>query len=734
MARFSLLCFSLLLVLLGLSAVRASAAPAASPATPATPAAEGDAGASGEAGPTGRAGETATEAVRAEEIVVETEILKPAEIYQDTPVETEILTEEDLEALPALDAIEALEALPGVRITSQVQGQRGAVRIDGLPPEFTEILVNGQRYSGETGEAIDLGDQLFANLQRVEILRGPQALRYTSRAGGGVINFVTKPPPTSGASAEGLAGAGDQDRISSELNLGWGNERLGGVLTYDFNRIGGFKSPDRGSDDPDDGLPSTFGEGSLLRVHDVYSTFVARPAPSVEWTAHLGYRLRNQGFRIDDGPLLGRRKNERWLFTQELRFELASSTQLYNTFTFSYDDQDSTVGREFKLIDDFTRYESRLEHVQPIGPTLHVLTAGIDLSTNGIELEDGPVPDSIENDELMPSRLDERQSKAAGYVVLESELQSWLRSEIGVRYQTHEDFKPELLPQAALLIEPWRWDAERAVKIRLSAGRAARFPALRERFQPPSPQNGGAYFLAGSEDLEPEKVWALRGSIEANPRRWISASVAGFYSSTTNRIRAFDNGDPIQIGTNVIPANPRLCDLGQIARCTDSIEPVRATVFASRNLDDLESFGVEARLKLRPNEWTELSLGYTWNRTRVTDSNIDIDELPNSPRHVVNGRLRLTMPVVMTGITLRGTWRDRAIIEQSGTGLLSFATNEESNTSFEMDLRVTQPLEKWLGRQVEVFADVKNVTDNRVINSNVVRGRSFFAGVRASFP
>lgn len=708
MARFSLLCLSLLLVLLGLSAVRASAADAAA----------------------AEEGAAETEIVRAEEIVVETRILEPAEIYQDTPVETEILTEEDLEALPALDAIEALEALPGVRITSQVQGQRGAVRIDGLPPEFTEILVNGQRYSGETGEAIDLGDQLFANLERVEILRGPQALRYTSRAGGGVINFVTKPPPTSGVTAEGLAGAGDQDRVSSELNLGWGNERLGGVLTYDFNRIGGFKSPDRGSGDPDDGLPSTFGEGSILRVHDVYSTLVVRPASSVEWTAHLGYRLRDQSFRIDDGPVSGRRENERWLFTQELRVDLASSTQLFNTFTFSYDDQDSTVGREFTLVDDFARYESRLEHVQPIGPTLHVLTAGIDLSSNGIELEDGPIPDSIENDELMPSRVDERQSQAAGYVVLESELQSWLRSEIGVRYQTHEDFKPELLPQAAVLIEPWRWDAERAVKLRLSVGRAARYPALRERFQPPSPQNGGAYFLAGSEDLEPEKVWALRGSIEANPRRWISGSVAGFYSSTKNRIRAFDNGNKIRIGTRLIPPNPDLCP----PSCAEIESPENASIFESRNLDDIDSFGVEARLELRPNEWIELALGYTWNRTRVTDSNIDIDELPNSPRHIANGRLRLTMPWTKTGLTLRGQWRDQAIIEQSGTGLLSFATNEMSNTSFEMDLRVTQPLEKWLGRRIEVFADVQNVTDNRVIDSLVVRGRSFFVGVRASFP
>src|SRR5690606_40387342 len=91
--------------------------------------------------------------VRAETIAVEDERVRPAEIYQDTPVETEILDEQRLRDLPAVDAIEALDAIPGIRITGQVQGQRGAVRIDGLPPEFTEILVNGQRYAGENEEA-----------------------------------------------------------------------------------------------------------------------------------------------------------------------------------------------------------------------------------------------------------------------------------------------------------------------------------------------------------------------------------------------------------------------------------------------------------------------------------------------------------------------------------------------------------------------------------------------------
>jgi len=77
--------------------------------------------------------------------------------------------------------------------------------------------------------------------------------------------------------------------------------------------------------------------------------------------------------------------------------------------------------------------------------------------------------------------------------------------------------------------------------------------------------------------------------------------------------------------------------------------------------------------------------------------------------------------------------RDRAFVEGSGTGLLSFATDARSNTSFTLDLRVLQPLEPWLGRSIDLFADLRNVTDNRVIDSNVVRGRALFVGMKWGF-
>ena len=74
-------------------------------------------------------------------------------------------------------------------------------------------------------------------------------------------------------------------------------------------------------------------------------------------------------------------------------------------------------------------------------------------------------------------------------------------------------------------------------------------------------------------------------------------------------------------------------------------------------------------------------------------------------------------------------WRGPALIEQSGTGLLSFVTNDYSQSSMVVDVRVVQPV--W--GSVQVFFDAYNVTDNRIVDSYVVRGRSYFAGLRFQF-
>ena len=89
----------------------------------------------------------------------------------------------------------------------------------------------------------------------------------------------------------------------------------------------------------------------------------------------------------------------------------------------------------------------------------------------------------------------------------------------------------------------------------------------------------------------------------------------------------------------------------------------------------------------------------------------------------------MTLPVIETTLTGRARWSGPALIERSGTGLLSFVSNDYSNSSLDVDLRALQPI----GENIEFYFDLYNVTNNRIVDSYVVRGRTYFAGVRVRF-
>lgn len=675
------------------------------------------------------------EILEAETIFVTDSVIRPAEVYQDTPVETEVLTEEDIADLPATTPIEALDAIPGIRIQARVQGQQGAVSIDGLPPEYTELLVNGQRYSGENQEATDLGDLLFFDLEKIEILRGPQALRYTARAGGGVVNFVTKPPPTEGWRVGTTFAGGSQHRMRMGGSAAYGGPSWGASVVADYNRQGGFRDPFPGSTDPQDGIPLTFGEDSLQKKTDVYTTIAGRPSENSELVVRFGYWNRNERLASDDGDdaIDSRAGQERLLGNLETKLAVSDSTELYAKVTIFHWTLDTTAGRAFTLEDDMERIQLGASTFIELGDTTHVIEVGTDLMSNGIDLDEGPIPDTIQNPDLEIADIDRRYGQAGLFIITESELTENLSIEGGLRYEMNSQFEPELLPQLAVLYTPFRFDAERAIKLRLSAGRAALYPSLRDLYQPPVPQNGGTYFLAGNARLKQETTWAVRASVEANPMRWISGTVSGFFNEVDDSIRSSFQGRQIVVREEFRAADPLQCSLfGE--RCTDEFVPIRANVFERSNLDRLRTWGAEARVEIRPRDWVELNLGYTWLRTDIESDTLLLDELPNSPRHIVNGKLVLRAKRTGTSLTVRASWRDRAFVEGTGTGLPSFTTTDRSRDSFDVDARINQDLEPLIGKNVRLFVQGNNLNDNRVVDSYRVRGRTFVGGIEARWP
>ncbi|HFE47640.1 MAG TPA: TonB-dependent receptor, partial [Nannocystis exedens] len=116
------------------------------------------------------------------------------ESLSDTSVVTEVVTREQIEASGAENAAEILEEQPGIQITPGARGGAGGlgIRLLGLDPQHTLILIDGLRATGRLNGVIDLTRFSSEGLRQVEVVKGPASVLYGSDAMGGVVNLITR--------------------------------------------------------------------------------------------------------------------------------------------------------------------------------------------------------------------------------------------------------------------------------------------------------------------------------------------------------------------------------------------------------------------------------------------------------------------------------------------------------------------------------------------------------------
>ena len=66
------------------------------------------------------------------------------------------------------------------------------VQIQGLSPDYTLILIDGEPVIGRQGGVIDLARIAVGNIKKIEVVKGPSSSLYGSEAMGGVINIITQ--------------------------------------------------------------------------------------------------------------------------------------------------------------------------------------------------------------------------------------------------------------------------------------------------------------------------------------------------------------------------------------------------------------------------------------------------------------------------------------------------------------------------------------------------------------
>ncbi|NQY40789.1 MAG: TonB-dependent receptor [Henriciella sp.] len=142
-----------------------------------------------------------------------------------------IITAEDIDALGFDFAVDAIAAAPGVTVNSNgAFGGQASVRIRGAATGQTLVLIDGIPVNDPTSPS---GGFNFArvdteNIERIEVLKGPQSTLWGTDAIGGVVSITTKRPD------QGLGG-------SAFAEYGSFNTFRGGASVGNANDAGDFR-------------------------------------------------------------------------------------------------------------------------------------------------------------------------------------------------------------------------------------------------------------------------------------------------------------------------------------------------------------------------------------------------------------------------------------------------------------------------------------------------------------
>src|SRR5437870_169527 len=104
-----------------------------------------------------------------------------------------VITEDDLKAYNYETVGDALRQIPGVEIQrSGSLGKLTDIRIRGSSTSQVQVLVDGMRVKSPTGGGFDFSELSIDQIERIEVVRGPQSTLYGADAIGGVVHIITK--------------------------------------------------------------------------------------------------------------------------------------------------------------------------------------------------------------------------------------------------------------------------------------------------------------------------------------------------------------------------------------------------------------------------------------------------------------------------------------------------------------------------------------------------------------
>ncbi|HLP28586.1 MAG TPA: TonB-dependent receptor [Candidatus Didemnitutus sp.] len=149
---------------------------------------------------------------------------------KDSPVRVEVIGKERISTTAMTDIGDLLREQAGIVITGAV---RNGIQMNGLGPDYTLILIDGQPVVGRVAGVVDLSRISVGNVERVEVVKGPMSSMYGSDALAGVVNIITK-RPANGFNGTVMVQGVTKGPLETRIEGGWGSDSLeiSGFIDY----------------------------------------------------------------------------------------------------------------------------------------------------------------------------------------------------------------------------------------------------------------------------------------------------------------------------------------------------------------------------------------------------------------------------------------------------------------------------------------------------------------------
>jgi outer membrane receptor for ferrienterochelin and colicins len=356
--------------------------------------------------------------------------------------------------------------------------------MQGLSPDHTMILLDGEPLIGRQGGVMDLSRFAVGNIKKIEIVKGPSSSLYGSEAMGGVVNIITEPVQGKSTFLSARSGSfGNTDLAASGTIAG---KKIGLYYFGNYNSSGGYDLDPKTIEKTLDPFYNITGQAKIL--------FNIAPATKLSISNRFFHANQQSYYAVNSKTINvgGAGKTSEFYINPVLTHRFSKNTQSQLRIAVSQyrftQKLDSLVSRLPYYNDDFRQGFYRAENQTDIDLNKSVhLTMGGGYTINTINT----------------TRYKEPKQQQVLHAFVQSEWNFNPKGVVigGLRYDHNSDFEGRLSPKLAI-----SYQLHPKIKINASAGGGFKAPDFRQLYLNFTNEAGLGYSIYGASEFSIESL------------------------------------------------------------------------------------------------------------------------------------------------------------------------------------------------------------------------------------